>query len=220
MKIPHDLTSRLTDTLIRIQDGLRDRIVRHLPPEELTGRAEDMVMRISPFLDSGDSVIDLGCGYGHVYRALVDHVGCRCVPVDVKRFGAVLPEVPVQVYDGKTLDFPDRHFDASLLLTVLHHCDDPRQVFQEALRVSRGKIVVVEDYYRTSLEGWATNFRDSVLNLEIFGHPHNIRTIEAWKEFFAGWPMRIVHLEVFSRRMLGMRCYLVLFVLEILEDNP
>ena len=56
----------------------------------------------------------------------------------------VRPEthVPVTPFDGEHLPFADGSFDAVILVDVLHHASDPLALMREALRVSRGLLVV------------------------------------------------------------------------------
>lgn len=91
------------------------------------------------------SLLDVGCGDGTVARDIAAAVGAdRVAGVDVK----VRPEVAVEVtaYDGVRLPFPDRSFDAVVISDVLHHCEDPRAVLREALRVA-GACVAIKDHF-------------------------------------------------------------------------
>lgn len=92
------------------------------------------------------SILDVGCGDGTVARQIAAAVGAdRIAGVDIK----VRPEVAIEVkaYDGRTLPFPDRSFDAVVISDVLHHCQDPRAVLREALRAA-AKAVVIKDHFR------------------------------------------------------------------------
>ena len=54
--------------------------------------------------------------------------------------------IPIQLFDGQTIPFPDAAFDAVTFVDVLHHTDDPSVLLHEARRASRG-IVLIKDHY-------------------------------------------------------------------------
>ena len=104
------------------------------------------VSLLTPHLEAGASVLDIGCGEGYV----LDELRARGVAnvqgvdiVDIRRN----KEYPFRLYDGQTLPFPDRSFDLVVLSFVLHHVPNDRKMvlLEEALRVSRAKVVIVED---------------------------------------------------------------------------
>lgn len=112
----------------------------HLPRVRRVARA------LAAQIRRADSILDVGCGDGTVARAIGEAVGAtRIAGVDVK----VRPEVAIEVapYDGTVLPFPDRSFDAVMISDVLHHCEDPRAVLREALRVAR-EVVAIKDHFR------------------------------------------------------------------------
>lgn len=73
---------------------------------------------------SGGSVLDVGCGDGTLAQAVM-----RLKPetqfqgIDVFLRPSVA--IPAQVYDGRTIPFPDASFDWVTICDVLHHTDDP-----------------------------------------------------------------------------------------------
>jgi SAM-dependent methyltransferase len=70
----------------------------------------------------------------------------------------------VRPFDGQTLPAPDCSYDAVLLVDVLHHAADPRQLLREARRVAR-RTVVVKDHLREGLlAGPVLRFMDWVGN--------------------------------------------------------
>ena len=117
-------------------------------------------------LQSGDQVLDIGCGFGTLGRALMDHADCpKGVTVRgverVKRSGEA---IEVDAYDGITLPYDDNHFDVTILADVLHHDEQPDRLLSEAARVSR-RLVIIKDHkvdgpcaqQRISLMDWAAN---------------------------------------------------------------
>lgn len=87
------------------------------------------------------------------------------------------------LYDGNTMPFEDNQFDTALVMTVLHHAQDPEQVLREAQRVAR-TVIVMEDIYTNRIQQKLTHWTDSLTNWEFAGHPHNNRTSQRWLKTF------------------------------------
>ena len=152
------------------------------------GRAK--ARRLTPYLPDVAPLhlLDLGAGEGYVGAALA--AGGAAVHladvVDLNRTALSHTR-----YDGHTLPFEDRAFDAVVLYFVLHHCRDPQRVFREALRVSRGSVLVVESVYEkvwdrrllTMLDTLANRLRSGGLMTGQEAYLH-FRTVPAWMDFF------------------------------------
>jgi ubiquinone/menaquinone biosynthesis C-methylase UbiE len=111
------------------------------------------VSLLTPHVQPGASVLDIGCGEGYVLdelkaRGVTDVQGVDIV--DIRRN----KDYPFRLYDGQTLPFPDRSFDLVVLSFVLHHVPNERKLvlIEEALRVSRAKVVIVEDTPTTAFD--------------------------------------------------------------------
>jgi SAM-dependent methyltransferase len=154
--------------------------------------AENKLRRIGPFSTPGSAVLDLGSGPGTVARRLLRR-GYRVECVDVAD-RSWFPETRPRLYDGLSLPYRDRRFDEVLLLTVLHHCREPERVLREAGRVGR-RVIVIEDVYRSTPQRWLTCGMDSLVNLELAGHPHENRTDREWRRTFRrlGFTLRHAH---------------------------
>jgi SAM-dependent methyltransferase len=129
-------------------------------------RLAELVRRITPHLREGDKVLDVGCGYGTLGRAIMDSPQCpKGVDVRglerVKRGGEA---IPVDAYDGVTIPHAGRSFDVVMLADVLHHEPDPHRLIAECARVSR-RLLIIKDHQvkgplaqqRISLMDWAAN---------------------------------------------------------------
>lgn len=156
-------------------------MVRHHPALGLEDRAEGFVRLFEQDLPAGSRVLDIGGGWGF-YHAPLRSRGHRHLVLDVIKPG--MQKCPVVLYDGNRIPFPDRSFDVSLFVTVLHHIPDPEAVIREALRVTRKRVIVVEDLYHHAVGRWWTVLRDQIYNMEFFGHPKNFRTSKEWVETF------------------------------------
>jgi SAM-dependent methyltransferase len=108
-------------------------------------RAAHIVDSLARHIGHAESLLDVGCGDGVYALDLARAVGAqKLAGVDVH----VRPtaQIDVRAYDGLHLPFPDRSFDAVSIIDVLHHCEDPRAVLSEAVRVAR-RVVAVKDHF-------------------------------------------------------------------------
>jgi len=108
---------------------------------------------LAPHLEPGASVLDIGCGEGYVLdelaaRGVVNLQGVDIVDIRRNKNHAF------SLYDGETLPFPQRSFDLVVLSFVLHHVPNEKKLalLDEALRVSRAKVVIVEDTPSTAFD--------------------------------------------------------------------
>ena len=102
--------------------------------------AEGQAADVAPFIE-GPRLLDLGAGEGYVAAALARR-GQHAVCADVGPFRRV--PIPYVVYDGRRLPFRDATFDTTFVLLTLHHCAAPAATLDEAIRVTRGRLIVTE----------------------------------------------------------------------------
>ncbi len=152
-------------------------------------RVLEIVRKISPYLTIKDRILDIGSGSCWVCYVL-QQKGFSVTALDIKNKSRVSPISPI-IYDGKKLPFPDNSFDISLLITVLHHTQDPVAILKEAKRVSK-KIIVMEDLYEGTFQKYATFLMDSIYNLEFFNHPHSNMTETQWKKIFTELDLHLI----------------------------
>jgi SAM-dependent methyltransferase len=152
------------------------------------GQARD----VAPWI-VGRRVLDLGTGEGYVPAALA-RGGARVVGADIGRFRRAA--VPYVVYDGGRLPFHDGAFDTTLMLLMLHHAAAPERVLDEAVRVTRRRLVVTESVYRTRLErAWLDALDGRVNRLRHDGAmpaPLAFRTPDEWRALFASRALRVL----------------------------
>ena len=152
-------------------------------------RTARLAAEIEPYLGTGDRILDIGSGSGHIARRLKE-MGYAVTALDIVDKSMFEDVRPVR-YDGKTIPFADDSFDIAFLVTVLHHVTDPVALLRETKRVAR-RIVVIEDLYRGVLQKYLTYAMDSILNREFIGHPHSNKSKEEWEEAFRALGLTIV----------------------------
>lgn len=143
--------------------------------------------RIRPFV-TGARVLEVGAAESWIGGMLKADDPSRDVQlldvVDLNR-----TDLPLTLYDGHTIPFPDDHFDTTLVMMVLHHCDDPERVLQEAARVTRGRLIVTESVYRWPPGRWLLWVLDNAVNGlrsgGLMAEGLHFRTVAQWRDTFA-----------------------------------
>ncbi len=170
---------------------------------------------VLPFVVGG-RILDLGAGEGYVAAALRRRSPAWICSVDVGPFR--LAGGPYVVYGGDRLPFRDGLFDTTLILLALHHCADPDAVLREAVRVTRGRLVVMESVSRNPWErGWL-HLLDGWLNL--YRHdgemrvPLAFRSPARWRASFESRGLRLTRERWLGSRWERLVHHPLLFVLE------
>lgn len=217
--------SRILSAIVLLWGRLVERAIRKGAFE----RAEFFVEKIKLHLKAG-SLLDLGCGTLHIGALLKQKLSLDVHAVDTQahwgyigewliglpcaRFLARKYSILLTPYDGECLsDFADGHFDTVLVAFALHHAKNPGAVLAEAIRVSRGRVILLEDTPETDKERRINHVSDAVVNLEL-GGPDNGRTKEEWRQTFLRLGVRLVHEESWTSKMGLLTFFNTMFVLE------
>jgi ABC-type Fe3+/spermidine/putrescine transport system ATPase subunit/ubiquinone/menaquinone biosynthesis C-methylase UbiE len=196
--------------LLEFEDQLQRDINSIVPEGRLQSALERRSIRIAeevkPFL-VGDTLADIGCGDGIVAWHL-QRFARKILLTDVEEYLDPRITFPFSGYtEGHPLPL-DESMDTSLLLTVLHHAEDPLRLLRETKRITKTRVIVIESVfgvskdkekpksilrsltierqlkYQTFLD-WLYNrvFHDGV------PVPYNFNTPEAWRKIFEemGW---------------------------------
>ena len=150
-------------------------------------------MIISNWIESGDRVLDLGCGRGILLEHLQRRKGCRVIGVD-SSFSKIVSCVKrgVSSYHGSIKDtlceFPDKHFDWVVCSRTLQELEQPKEVIMQALRVGKRVAIgfVNSGYWlnRVAMFRYGRRVRNEV-NPHLWqdNHPSNPLTVGDFKEF-------------------------------------
>ena len=141
------------------------------------------------FLSKDSKILDLGSG-----NCLVAHnlkkKGYHIVPIDVKDLSVIKNIKPI-IYDGIRLPFKKNTFTTVLLLTVLHHTDDPENIILESKKVAKN-IIIIEDTYNNLIQKIITQLMDLIVNLGHSKMTYQNKSESSWENLFAKHNLKIV----------------------------
>ena len=154
--------------------------------------------------DASSRVLDLGAGEGFVGEAIQQSTGAQVSLADVVDFNQT--ELPLALYDGKRLPFGDDAFELTVIVFVLHHTKDAEQVLREAMRVTDGRVVVLESVYESPwqhrllarLDRLANRLRSGGKMAAQEEHLH-FRTDAEWRAAFERLGLAIEHASIEGR---------------------
>lgn len=105
--------------------------------------------RIKRLIKNSDNVIEIGCGTGEFSKIVNgDYVGVDIeksyIDYANKKFSKKNKKFVLM--NGEKLDFKDKSFDTSLILSVLHHLNDKDvfSILKEAKRVTKKRVILVD----------------------------------------------------------------------------
>jgi ubiquinone/menaquinone biosynthesis C-methylase UbiE len=148
--------------------------------------AESEAELLTPYV-VGPRVLDLGAGEGYVTGALQRRSEVWVCAVEIGAYRRV--PVPYLIYDGGRLPFADATFDTTLISLALHHCTDPEDVLDEALRVTRSRLIILESVYQhrrqrvwlERLDNWLGRYRHGGEMQPALA----FKTADEWQRMFA-----------------------------------
>merc|ERR1719330_2200351 len=150
----------------------------------LQARDDWVFKQLKDALPAEGRLLNFGAGVNTFSDKLVSE-GYEVVPLDI--VDESIAKTPVVVYDGVKIPESLGQFDAAVISTVLHHIPDEHIDPIMADLAGRAKrIVIFEDVAWHNHASFVQTALFCVkMNVELFDHPLNFRSPEAWKERFS-----------------------------------
>lgn len=153
--------------------------------------------KLLPFIENGESVLDVGCGLGYQAKDLQKKKNVRVEGIDVIDYAEA--DFRCKVFDGMRIPFPDKSYDTTYFAYVLHHAEHPIKLLADAIRVTKKRILILEDTPKTLFDrlidayhGWSFNAFYKLKYKSVF------RTQEEWENIFKQF-----HISSFKAYPLG-----------------
>ena len=153
-------------------------------------RAKKVYNFYKEYLKKEKMGLDIGLGNGYIAREIQENSGINMTGVDIIDYNKT--KVKNILFDGKILPFKDKEFDIAFITEVLHHCDDPGAIIDEAKRVS-SKIVILEDIYVNRVHLYIMKAYDFIMNVRHgVNTPFNFHKHEDWLKIFSKKSMKVI----------------------------
>jgi len=165
----------------------------------LGDRSEKIYRQIEPYIEEENDVLDLGCGDGKIGYILHLEKGCNVELMDVKDYNQT--PLPLKIYNGTSIPGKDNSYDHVLLLTVLHHADNPMVLMKQALRLAEKSVIVIESVYfdriplHRKINAAIDLFSSRMLVDPEINVPFNFLTPTAWVAVFEEAGGKVVGME-------------------------
>ena len=143
--------------------------MRKLIENIIRKRTERIVNTFDGFINQGEKVLDIGAGGGWIGKEIKKRKGANIALLDIIDFNRSC--LKLTLYDGKNIPFSDNNFDVSLLIFTLHHCLDPLKILKEAKRVTKDKVIIIEDIPSSRSNKAFLCFWDIITNLSSLVKP-------------------------------------------------
>src|SRR5436309_1757614 len=175
-------------------------------------RENEVGSRIALWLGPEETMLDLGAGTGFISRWLRDRTGVRPTLTDMVDYGNRDRSLPfLHQTDPTRVPADDASFDVVMLLFVFHHMEryeDQDRLLDEAIRIARRRLVIMEDTPVTRLDLAFNKAWDRALN---WRHgvpvPCTFRGPGAWLEAFKEHDLSIAHSDTFRPLIPSLKTY-------------
>lgn len=126
-------------------------------------RLEVLVARFAGLIPENAKVLDIGCGDGFFAKKLL----MNRPDISVRGIDILLrPKtfIPVNMFNGSTIDAENSAFDVALFVDVLHHTGNPVQLLSEAKRVCSKAVIIKDHLNNNPLDERTLRFMDDIGN--------------------------------------------------------
>ena len=185
--------------LLEVEEKIRKFLRRHVDEEKDRNtntfeRGKRSFEKVKDYI-RGEKILDLGAGDGLLALEIKEQLGKEVVLVDVVDYNYT--DLPLKIYNPEdTVPLADKEVDTTILFVVLHHTNNPEHLLEEATRVTKQRLVILEGSMEdddtrvtNSFMDWFYNriMRDADINI-----PLNFLNLEGWEEILKKYGFSVI----------------------------
>lgn len=162
-------------------------------------RARSIIKHFINLISASDRIIDIGAGKGWVPKLLEQEHKLNITALDVVDHNTA--GINLNIYNGTRLPYKEDTFDVCLLIFVLHHTDNPERLIKEALRVTRKKVIIIEDTPKNKFECYLQEKIDYYFNHRKFKDihiAHNVMSEKDWLKLFNELKIKVIEKSTYK----------------------
>ena len=148
-------------------------------------RARVLSDKIESLLPQGGRILDVGTGDGTIaslWQRNRPDLRIEGIDVLVRKD----TNIPVRVFDGRTIPYDNNSWDVVTFVDVLHHTHEVERLLSEAARVARSRVVIKDHFAENALDRTTLRLMDWVGNAP---HgvvlPYNYLSRTLWRKTFS-----------------------------------
>ncbi len=135
-------------------------------------------------------ILDIGAGDGKIDSLLIDNNDIHISGIDVLVRDTTY--ITVTKYDGTHIDLDDNNINATMMIDVLHHTEDPSIIFNEAVRVTKNYIIIKDHIVSGFLSRLKLILMDYVGNKHYSVNlPYNYLSKDKWTDMFTNANVKV-----------------------------
>jgi len=174
-------------------------------------RENEVVRKLAPWIEPGETFLDIGSGTGLVARRLARVTRAGATACDLHEFDNRIDLPYLRQTDPLRVPAPDNSFDVVVMCFVLHHIpewEDQLVVAAEAMRVASKRVLVLEDTPFNKVDLVFNKAWDWILNQRHgIPIPFTFRTREQWTDVFSQNGFRVGHAESYRPKWPTLAMY-------------
>lgn len=112
-----------------------------LPRKLIDVKTRKVFDLINPYIKG--KLIDIGAGNCLLSELISNELKVKVQPLDI--VDKNLTKLELKIYNGKNIPFKNQSFDTALLIFVLHYVHDKENFLKEVRRVTKKRLIILED---------------------------------------------------------------------------